>query len=146
MLPQTNPLPYMLLFLHASTLWRNIQHVRNRPISQQRAILMGSVRMSQLQGVNEIELARMMEDQAARFDSMGRLQKRNFILQQLLTRVQGLSDEDFESAFATFSSMVSTLELRRKKLEDEKEKANNKPKDLFKEVNKKVTQNRGTII
>jgi hypothetical protein len=146
MLPQTNPLPYMLLFLHASTLWRNIQHVRNRPISQQRAILMGSVRMSQLQGVNEIELARMMEDQAARFDSMGRLQKRNFILQQLLTRVQGLSDEDFESAFATFSSMVSTLELRRKKLEDEKEKANNKPKDLFQEVNKKVTQNRGTII
>ena len=146
MLPQTNPLPYMLLFLHASTLWRNIQHVRNRPISQQRAILMGSVRMSQLQGVNEIELARMMEDQAARFDSMGRLQKRNFILQQLLTRVQGLSDEDFESAFATFSSMVSTLELRRKKLEDEKEKANNKPKDLIQEVNKKVTQNRGTII
>ena len=146
MLPQTNPLPYMLLFLHASTLWRNIQHVRNRPISQQRAFLMGSVRMSQLQGVNEIELARMMEDQAARFDSMGRLQKRNFILQQLLTRVQGLSDEDFESAFATFSSMVSTLELRRKKLEDEKEKANSKPKDLIQEVNKKVTQNRGTII
>jgi hypothetical protein len=146
MLPQTSPLPYMLLFLHASTLWRNIQHVRNRPISQQRAFLMGSVRMSQLQGVNEIELARMMEDQAARFDSMGRLQKRNFILQQLLTRVQGLSDEDFESAFATFSSMVSTLELRRKKLEDEKEKANSKPKDLIQEVNKKVTQNRGTII
>jgi hypothetical protein len=146
MLPQTNPLPHMLLFLHASTLWRNIQHVRNRPISQQRAILMRSVRMSQLQGVNEIELARMMEDQAARFDSMGRLQKRNFILQQLLTRVQGLSDEDFESAFATFSSMVTTLELRRKKLEDEKEKANNKPKDLIQEVNKKVTQNRGTII
>jgi hypothetical protein len=146
MLPQTNPLPHMLLFLHASTLWRNIQHVRNRPISQQRAILMRSVRMSQLQGVNEIELARMMEDQAARFDSMGRLQKRNFILQQLLTRVQGLSDEDFESAFATFSSMVTTLELRRKKLEDEKEKANSKPKDLIQEVNKKVTQNRGTII
>jgi hypothetical protein len=146
MLPQTNPLPYMLLFLHASTLWRNIQHVRNRPISQQRAILMGSVRMSQVTGVNAIELARMMEDQAARFDSMGRLQKRNFILQQLLTRVQGLSDEDFESAFATFSSMVSTLELRRKKLEDEKEKANNKPKDLIQEVNKKVTQNRGTTI
>ena len=146
MLPQTNPLPHMLLFLHASTLWRNIQHVRNRPISQQRAILMGSVRMSQVTGVNAIELARMMEDQAARFDSMGRLQKRNFILQQLLTRVQGLSDEDFESAFATFSSMVSTLELRRKKLEDEKEKANNKPKDLIQEVNKKVTQNRGTII
>ena len=146
MLPQTNPLPHMLLFLHASTLWRNIQHVRNRPISQQRAILMGSVRMSQVTGVNAIELARMMEDQAARFDSMGRLQKRNFILQQLLTRVQGLSDEDFESAFATFSSMVSTLELRRKKLEDEKEKANNKPKDLIQEVNKKVTQNRGTTI
>jgi hypothetical protein len=146
MLPQTNPLPYMLLFLHASTLWRNIQHVRNHPISQQRAILMGSVRMSQVTGVNAIELARLMEDQAARFDSMGRLQKRNFILQQLLTRVQGLSDEDFESAFATFSSMVSTLELRRKKLEDEKEKANNKPKDLIQEVNKKVTQNRGTTI
>ena len=107
---------------------------------------MGSVRMSQVTGVNEIELARMMEDQAARFDSMGRLQKRNFILQQLLTRVQGLSDEDFESAFATFSSMVSTLELRRKKLEDEKEMANKKPKDLIQEVNKRVTQNRGTTI
>jgi len=146
MLPQTNPLPHMQLSLHASTLWRSIQHARNRPIPQQRAILMGSVRMSQVQGVNEIELARMMEDQAARFDSMGRLQKRNFILQQLLTRVQGLSDEDFESAFATFSSMVSTLELRRKKLEGEKEKANSKPKDIIQEINKKVTQNRGTII
>ena len=144
MLPQTNPLPHMLLFLHASSLWRNIQHAENLPIPQQRVNLMGSLRMSH--GVNEIELARMMEDQAARFDSMGRLQKRNFILQQLLTRVQGLSDEDFESAFATFSSMVSTLELRRKKLEDERAKANSKPKDIVQEVNKKVTQNRGTII
>lgn len=97
-------------------------------------------------GLSELELTRMMEDQAARCDSMGRLQKRNFILQQLLTRVQGLSDEDFESAFATFSSMVTTLEARRKKIEEEKEKQNNRPKDLMQEVNKKITQNRGTTI
>jgi hypothetical protein len=98
------------------------------------------------QGFNELELARMMEDQAARCDSLGRLQKRNFILQQLLSKVQGLSDEDFESAFATFSSMVETLEARRRKTEEEREKAKSKPKDLIQEVNRKVTQNRGTTI
>lgn len=88
----------------------------------------------------------MMEDQAARFDSMSRMQKRNYILQQLLTQVQGLSDEDFESAFATFSSMVTTLEARRKKKEQEKDRENSKPKDLLSEVSKKVTQSRGTTI
>ncbi|NBW82305.1 hypothetical protein EBR21_11180 [bacterium] len=96
--------------------------------------------------VNEMELARAMEDQAARFDSMGRLQKRNFILQQLLTKVQGLSDEDFESAFATFSSMVATLEARRKKKEEAIEKENAKNTDILKEVNKRVNQNRGTTV
>jgi hypothetical protein len=95
---------------------------------------------------DETELARMMEDQAARFDSMSRMQKRNYILQQLLTQVQGLSDEDFESAFATFSSMVTTLEARRKKKEQEKDRENSKPKDLLSEVSKKVTQSRGTTI
>jgi len=98
------------------------------------------------QSFDENELARLMDDQAARFDSMGRLQKRNYILQQLLTRVQGLSDEDFESAFATFSSMVTTLEARRKKREEDKERENSRPKDLMSEVSKKVTQNRGTTI
>ncbi len=98
------------------------------------------------QSFDENELARLMDDQAARFDSMGRLQKRNYILQQLLTRVQGLSDEDFESAFATFSSMVTTLEARRKKREEDKERENSRPKDLMAEVSKKVTQNRGTTI
>jgi hypothetical protein len=96
--------------------------------------------------VSETELARAMEDQAARFDSMGRLQKRNFILQQLLSRVQGLSDEDFESAFATFSSMVATLETRRKKKEEAKDKENAKNADVISEVNKRVSQNRGTTI
>lgn len=95
--------------------------------------------------LNETELARLMDDQAARMDAMGRLQKRNFILQQLLARVQGLSDEDFESAFATFSSMVSTLESKRRKQEEEKEKLNGKPKDLLKEVGDKATHNRGKI-
>jgi hypothetical protein len=95
---------------------------------------------------DEAELARVMDDQAARFASMSRLQKRNYILQQLLTRVQGLSDDDFESAFATFSSMVTTLEARRKKNDEEKERENSKPKDLMAEVTKKVTQNRGTTI
>ncbi|MFZ9520124.1 MAG: hypothetical protein ACO3A4_06565 [Silvanigrellaceae bacterium] len=96
--------------------------------------------------VSEMELARAMEDQAARFESMGRLQKRNFILQQLLTRVQGLSDEDFESAFATFSSMVTTLEARRKKNEEAKEKENAKNTDIINEVGKRVSQSRGTTI
>lgn len=98
------------------------------------------------ESVSAIELARAMEDQAARFESMGRLQKRNYILQQLLARVQGLSDEDFESAFATFSSMVTTLEARRKKKEEEKEKENSRPKDVMGEVSRKLTQNRGTTI
>jgi hypothetical protein len=92
------------------------------------------------------ELARAMDDQAARFASMSRMQKRNYILQQLLSQVQGLSDEDFESAFATFSSMVTTLEARRRKKEEEKEKESSKPKDLLQEVSKKVTQSRGTTI
>ncbi|NBO37300.1 hypothetical protein EBU99_01820 [bacterium] len=98
------------------------------------------------QGFNEIELARTMDDQAARFDSMGRLQKRNFILQQLLSKVQGLSDEDFESAFATFSSMVTTLEAKRRRTDEEKAKNQEKPKDLMSEVNRKISQNRGTTI
>lgn len=93
--------------------------------------------------LNETELARLMDDQAARMDAMGRLQKRNFILQQLLARVQGLSDEDFESAFATFSSMVSTLESKKRKQEEEKERLNGKPKDILKEVGDKVTHSRG---
>lgn len=98
------------------------------------------------QDFSEIELARSMEDLAARVDSLGRYQKRNYILQQLLAKVQGLSDEDFESAFATFSSVVTSLEARRKKIQDERENDKNKPKDLIKEVNKKVTQSRGTTI
>ena len=93
--------------------------------------------------LNETEIARMMDDQAARIDSMGRLQKRNFILQQLLSRVQGLSDEDFESAFATFSSMIATLEAKRKKVEEEKERLNGKPKELLQEITKSPNQNRG---
>lgn len=96
------------------------------------------------QSFNEIEIARAMEDQAARFDSMGRVQRRNFILQKLLSQVQGLSDEDFESAFATFSSMVIALEAKRKSKEEEREKEKSKPRDILGEVNRKVTQNRGT--
>ncbi|MEN9809856.1 MAG: hypothetical protein RLZZ488_1423 [Pseudomonadota bacterium] len=96
--------------------------------------------------INETEIARVMDDQAARFDSMGRLQRRNFVLQQLLSKVQGLSDEDFESAFATFSSMVTALEARRRKQDEEKEKESSKPKDLLREVEMKVSQNRGSTI
>lgn len=97
-------------------------------------------------GFNALELERMMNDQAARCDSMGRLQRRNSILQQLLSRVQGLSDEDFETAFDTFASLISTLESKRRKSDDEREKDDQKPRDLLREVNAKVTQNRGTTI
>lgn len=97
-------------------------------------------------GFSALELERMMKDQAARCDSMGRLQKRNSILQQLLSRVQGLSDEDFETAFDTFASLISTLESKRRKTDEEREKDDHKPRDLLREVNMKVSQNRGTTI
>ncbi|MEY4066364.1 MAG: hypothetical protein RIR26_2572 [Pseudomonadota bacterium] len=93
--------------------------------------------------LNETDLARLMDDQAVRIDSVGRLQKRNFILQQLLSRVQGLSDEDFESAFTTFSSMIATLEAKRKKAEEEKERLKGRPKELIQELSHGSTQNRG---
>ncbi|MEY2987157.1 MAG: hypothetical protein RJB13_678 [Pseudomonadota bacterium] len=97
-------------------------------------------------GFNALELERMMSDQAARCDSMGRVQKRNSILQQLLSRVQGLSDEDFETAFETFQSLIATLETKRRKSDESREKDDQKPRDLIREVNAKVNQSRGTTI
>jgi hypothetical protein len=97
-------------------------------------------------GFSALELERMMDDQAARSDSMGRVLKRNSILQQLLSRVQGLSDEDFETAFETFTSLISTLESKRRKSDDAREKDEQKPRDLIREVNAKVSQSRGTTI
>ena len=97
-------------------------------------------------GFSALELERMMDDQAARSDSMGRVLKRNTILQQLLSRVQGLSDEDFETAFETFTSLISTLESKRRKSDDAREKDEQKPRDLIREVNAKVSQSRGTTI
>jgi len=95
---------------------------------------------------DELELVRMMDDQAVRYDSLGRLHKRNVLLQQLLSKVQVLSDEDFDSAITMFASMVSSMEERRKSKEDNKDKLNSKSRDLLGEVNRKVTQNRGTTI
>ncbi|MEY2988129.1 MAG: hypothetical protein RJB13_1650 [Pseudomonadota bacterium] len=97
-------------------------------------------------GFNALEIERAMNDQASRCDSMGRLQKRNVILQQLLSRVQGLSDEDFAAAFDTFSSLVETLEAKRRKAENGREKEGQKPRDLLHDVNVKVNQSRGTTI
>ena len=97
-------------------------------------------------GFSALELERMMDDQAACSDSMGRVLKRNSILQQLLSRVQGLSDEDFETAFETFTSLISTLESKRRKSDDAREKDEQKPRDLIREVNAKVSQSRGTTI
>jgi len=97
-------------------------------------------------GFSALELERMMNDQAARCDSLGRLQKRNSILQQLLSRVQGLSDEDFETAFETFASLISTLESKRRKVDEARDKDEQRPRDLLHEVNGKVSQSRGTTI
>jgi hypothetical protein len=42
--------------------------------------------------------------------------------------------------------MVATLEARRKKKEEAKDKENAKNTDIINEVNKRVSQNRGTTI
>lgn len=98
------------------------------------------------QSISESEIARAMDDQAARLDGLGRLQRRNFLIQQIFSQIQGLADEDFESACSAFSSIITTFESRRTKKEEDKARLNSKSKDIIHEVNRKANQNRGTTI
>ncbi len=80
-------------------------------LSLEKILLRGKIRkmFDKPQIIEEIDIERHMNDNASRFERNSFVQKRYNYMQNLLMRVQGLSDKDFETACLTFESIVDTF-------------------------------------
>ena len=67
--------------------------------------------------IDEIDLARHMDDNASRVEMVSLLQKRFSYMQRFLLKAQALSDKDFETAFSTFESAIEVLNHKKQKNE-----------------------------
>lgn len=65
--------------------------------------------------ISELEIQRFLTDQSARVDWMSPCQKRQASVQRLLSKIQLLTESDFEAAFGTMESIVDGIQLKRGK-------------------------------
>lgn len=67
--------------------------------------------------INEIELARLMADQATRTEYCAHLQRRQVAMQTLMAKIQTLSDSEFEAAYGTLESLIENYNAKKLKRE-----------------------------
>ena len=70
---------------------------------------------------SEIDLQRMMADQATRAECGAQLHRRQSAMQNLMAKIHCLSDSEFEAAFGTLESLIENY--NQKKLKQEKKPA-----------------------
>ncbi len=80
--------------------------------------------------INETDLARHMEDQAARAESSGIAQKKFTNFQKLITKVYSLSDKEFDIAFSTLESMLESFNNKKKETNKNDNLEKNKEKSI----------------
>lgn len=73
--------------------------------------------MSHDPNLTEIDLQRLMADQATRVGYCAQLQKRMTAMQHLMAKIQSLSDSEFESAFGTLESIIENYNAKKLKKE-----------------------------
>ena len=67
-----------------------------------------------VQTIDANDIERHMNEQACRAEMVCFSNKRYSYVQKILLKAEPLSDKDFETAFATFESLVQSLYTRRK--------------------------------
>ena len=65
--------------------------------------------------INEIELQRLMADQATRAEYCAQLHKRHSAMQTLMSKIQTLSDSEFETAYGTLESLILNYNTKKAK-------------------------------
>ncbi|MGY3802771.1 hypothetical protein ACWNT8_01705 [Pigmentibacter ruber] len=88
--------------------------------------------------INETDLERHMNDQAARAESAGIAQKKFSNFQKLVTKVYSLSDKEFDIAFSTLESMLENFNNKKKEIEKENKQDKQKEKSIEILTNKKT--------
>ncbi|WGL61068.1 hypothetical protein QEJ31_05600 [Pigmentibacter sp. JX0631] len=88
--------------------------------------------------INETDLERHMNDQAARAESAGIAQKKFFNFQKLITKVYSLSDKEFDIAFSTLETMLENFNNKKKETEKENKLDKQKEKSIEILTNKKT--------
>lgn len=74
--------------------------------------------MTQEPNFTEVDLQRLMADQASRVECTAQLQRRYVAMQNLVAKIHSLSDSEFEAAYGTLESMIENYNA--KKLQKEK--------------------------
>ena len=79
--------------------------------------------MEALKDISEIDLFRHMTDEASRFQVGSRMHSRSLVVQRLMSKIQCLTDGEFETAISALESMVEGYNIRKKS--DDKKSRNN---------------------
>lgn len=65
--------------------------------------------------INEIELQRLMSDHATRAEFCAQLHKRHSAMQVLMSKIQTLTDSEFETAYGTLESLIQNYNAKKAK-------------------------------